>query len=244
MIKEKILIFIPAFNVEKKITKVLNKIPKIVFNKYNAKILVIEDNSSDKTLSVIKKVIKKKGDKIKIYLIVNKKNKGYGGVQKIAFNYAIKKNFKYVVMLHGDNQYPANKILLLIKPLLTNKYDAVFGSRMINSINALKGGMPLYKYLGNIALTFFQNLVLSSNLSEFHSGYRSYKVSSLKKTKFKSNTNDFHFDTEIIIQFLKNNLKIKEIEMSTHYGDEISHLRSIPYGFNIVRSTLISRFQK
>ena len=244
MIKEKILIFIPAYNVEKKITKVLNKIPKIVFNKYNIKILVIEDNSSDKTLSVIKKVIKKKGDKIKIYLIVNKKNKGYGGVQKIAFNYAIKKNFKYVVMLHGDNQYPANKILLLIKPLLTNKYDAVFGSRMINSINALKGGMPLYKYLGNIALTFFQNLVLSSNLSEFHSGYRSYKVSSLKKIKFKSNTNDFHFDTEIIIQFLKNNLKIKEIAMSTHYGDEISHLKSIPYGLNIVRSTLVSRFKK
>ena len=244
MIKEKILIFIPAYNVEKKITKVLNKIPKIVFNKYNIKILVIEDNSSDKTLSVIKKVIKKKSGKIKIYLIVNKKNKGYGGVQKIAFNYAIKKNFKYVIMLHGDNQYPANKILLLIKPLLTNKYDAVFGSRMINSINALKGGMPLYKYLGNIALTFFQNLVLSSNLSEFHSGYRSYKVSSLKKIKFKSNTNDFHFDTEIIIQFLKNNLKIKEIAMSTHYGDEISHLKSIPYGLNIVRSTLVSRFKK
>ena len=244
MIKEKILIFIPAYNVEKKITKVLNKIPKIVFNKFNAKILVIEDNSSDKTLSIIKKVIKKKGDKIKIYLIVNKKNKGYGGVQKIAFNYAIKKNFKYVIMLHGDNQYPANKILLLIKPLLTNKYDAVFGSRMINSINALKGGMPVYKYLGNIVLTFFQNLVLSSNLSEFHSGYRSYKVSSLKKIKFKINTNDFHFDTEIIIQFLKNNLKIKEIAMPTHYGDEISHLRSIPYGLNIVRSTLVSRFKK
>ena len=244
MIKEKILIFIPAYNVEKKITKVLNKIPKIVFNKYNIKILVIEDNSSDKTLSVIKKVIKKEGDKINIYLIVNKKNKGYGGVQKIAFNYAIKKNFKYVIMLHGDNQYPANKILLLIKPLLTNKFDAVFGSRMINSINALKGGMPLYKYLGNIALTFFQNLVLSSNLSEFHSGYRSYKVSSLKKIKFKINTNDFHFDTEIIIQFLKNNLKIKEIAMSTHYGDEISHLKSIPYGLNIVRSTLVSRFKK
>ena len=244
MIKEKILIFIPAYNVEKKITKVLNKIPKIIFNKYNIKIIVIEDNSNDKTLSVIKKVIKKRGDKIKIYLIVNKKNKGYGGVQKIAFNYAIKKNFKYVIMLHGDNQYPANKILLLIKPLLTNKYDAVFGSRMINSINALKGGMPLYKYLGNRALTFFQNLVLSSNLSEFHSGYRSYKVSSLKKIKFKINTNDFHFDTEIIIQFLKNNLKIKEIAMSTHYGDEISHLRSIPYGLNIVRSTLVSRFKK
>ena len=97
MIKEKILIFIPAYNVEKKITKVLNKIPKIVFNKYNIKIIVIEDNSNDKTLSVIKKVIKNKGDKIKIYLIVNKKNKGYGGVQKIAFNYAIKKNLNMLL---------------------------------------------------------------------------------------------------------------------------------------------------
>ena len=127
---------------------------------------------------------------------------------------------------------------------MTNKFDAVFGSRMINSLDALRGGMPLYKYIGNITLTFFQNLFLSSNLSEFHSGYRSYKVSSLKKIKFKSNTNDFHFDTEIIIQFLKNNFKIKEIAMSTHYGDEISHLKSIPYGLNIVRSTLVSRFKK
>ena len=147
-------------------------------------------------------------------------------------------------MLHGDDQYPANKILLLIKPLLTNKYDAVFGSRMINSFDALKGGMPVYKYIGNIVLTFFQNFILSSNLSEFHSGYRSYKVSSLKKIKYKNNTCDFHFDTEIIIQFLKKKFTIKEIAMPTHYGDEISHLKSIPYGLNIVRTTLHSRFKK
>ena len=242
MIKEKILIFIPAYNVEKKIKKVLKKIPKIIFYKYNIKILIIEDNSTDNTLVLVKKIIKNKYNKIN--LIVNKKNKGYGGVQKIAFDYAIKKKFKYVIMLHGDNQYPANKILLLIKPLISNKYDAVFGSRMINSFNALKGGMPLYKYLGNLVLTFFQNTILSSNLSEFHSGYRSYKVSSLKKIKFKINTNDFHFDTEIIIQFLKKDFKIKEIAMPTHYGDEISHLKSIPYGLNIVWCTLMSIFRK
>ena len=240
----KVLIFIPSFNVEKKIGKVLKKIPKIILRKYNVKILIIEDNSKDKTLNVIKKIIKNKNRKLKINLIINKKNKGYGGVQKIAFNYAIKKNFKYIVMLHGDNQYPADKLLRLIKPLVTNKFDAVFGSRMINSLDALRGGMPLYKYIGNITLTFFQNLFLSSNLSEFHSGYRSYKVSSLKKIKFRNNTNDFHFDTEIIIQFLKKNFVIKEISMPTHYGDEISHLKSIPYGLNIVRSTLLSRFRK
>jgi len=244
MIKDKILIFIPAYNVEKKIIKVIKKIPKTVFNKYNIKILIVEDNSKDRSLMVIKKIIKKKINKAKINLISNKTNKGYGGVQKIAFNYAIKKNFKYIIMLHGDNQYPADKILLLIRPLVTNKFDAVFGSRMINSIDALKGGMPIYKYIGNIVLTFLQNFLLSSNLSEFHSGYRSYKVSSLKKVKYKSNTNDFHFDTEIIIQFLKKKFKIKEIAMPTHYGDEISHLKSIPYGLNIVRTTLLSRFGK
>ena len=244
MKKEKILIFIPSYNVEKKIEKVLKKIPKVIFKKYNIKILLIEDNSNDRTLNVIKEIIKKRRRKININLIANKKNKGYGGVQKIAFVYAIKNKFKYVVMLHGDNQYPANKIMRILNPLVTGKYDAVFGSRMINSFNAIKGGMPIYKYIGNILLTFFQNIILSSNLSEFHSGYRSYKVASIKKIKFKNNTNDFHFDTEIIIQFLKNNLIIKEIEMPTHYGDEISHLKSIPYGLNIVRSTILSRFKK
>ena len=244
MKKNKILVFIPAYNVENKITKVLKKIPKLIFKKHNISILIVEDNSKDDTLNIIKKIAKKKFNKTKINLIFNKKNQGYGGVQKIAFKYAIKKNFKYMVMLHGDNQYPANKILNLVNPLITNKYDAVFGSRMINSIDALKGGMPLYKFFGNKILTFFQNLVLSSNLSEFHSGYRSYKVASLKKIKYKNNTNDFHFDTEIIIQFLKKDFSIKEIPMPTHYGDEFSHLRSIPYGLNIVRVTLLSRLKK
>ena len=244
MKKEKILIFIPSYNVEKKIKKVLRKIPITIFKKFNIKILIIEDNSKDGTLYVVKDIIKKKRKNININLIVNKKNKGYGGVQKIAFKYAIKKKFKYIVMLHGDNQYPANRIINLLNPLVTGNYDAVFGSRMINSFNAIKGGMPIYKYIGNILLTFFQNIILSSNLSEFHSGYRSYKVMSLKKIKFIANTNDFHFDTEIIIQLLKKNLIIKEIPMPTHYGDEISHLKSIPYGLNILRTTILSRFKK
>jgi len=244
MKKDKILIFVPAVNVKKKIYKVLKKIPKTIFKRYQVSILIVEDKSQDNTIKEIKRIIKKRIIKSKIVLITNKKNKGYGGVQKIAFNYAIKKKYMFTVMLHGDNQYPADKILRIINPLITGKYDAVFGSRMINSFDALKGGMPLYKFLANIFLTLFQNLILSSNLSEFHSGYRSYKVSSLKKVAFKNNTNDFHFDTEIVIQFLKKKFNIKEVPMPTHYGDEISHLKSIPYGLNIVRSTLISRFKK
>lgn len=244
MKKKKILIFVPAYNVEKKIIKVLKKIPKSIIKNYYTKILIIEDHSNDNTLEIIRSFIKKKSIKVKIDLIVNNINLGYGGVQKIAFNYAIKNAFEYIVMLHGDDQYSPKKILNLIIPLTTNKYDAVFGSRMINSLNAIKGGMPIYKYLGNILLTFFQNLVLSSNLSEFHSGYRAYRASSLKKVKFRNNTNNFHFDTEIIIQFLQKKFIIKEVEIPTHYGDEVSHLKSIPYGLNIIYTTLKSKFNK
>ena len=148
-------------------------------------------------------------------------------------------------MFNYKNQIvAANKIINLLNPLVTGNYDAVFGSRMINSFDAIKGVMPIYKYIGNVLLTFFQNIILSSNLSEFHSGYRSYKVTSLKKIKYAKNTNDFHFDTEIIIQFLKKNFIIKEVAMPTYYGDEISHLKSIPYGLNIVRTTILSRFKK
>ena len=244
MIKKKILILIPAYNVEKKIDKVIKKIKKEVYKKYNVRILIIEDNSKDNSLLSIRKIIKKGNNKRKIVLISNKKNQGYGGVQKIAYKYAIKKKYKYVIMLHGDNQYPANKILNLINPLLTDRYDAVFGSRMINSINALKGGMPFYKFIGNIALTFFQNLILSSNLSEFHSGYRSFRTSSLQKINFNKNTNDFHFDTEILIQLVINKDSIKEISIPTFYGDEICHVNGTKYAFNVLRMTLTAKIQK
>ena len=244
MKKKKILIFIPAYNVEKKIINVIKRIPKYIFNNYNIRILIIEDHSGDNTLKIIRNFIRNKPNKIKIYLIINKRNYGYGGVQKIAFSYAIENNFEYIVMLHGDGQYSPKKIHNLIKPLITNKYDAVFGSRMMRSFDALKGGMPIYKYFANKILTFFQNLVLSTTISEFHSGYRAYRVFSLKKVKFKTNTNHFHFDTEIIIQFLKRKFTIKEIPIPTFYGDEVSHLKSVPYGLNIILSTILFKFKK
>ena len=147
-------------------------------------------------------------------------------------------------MLHGDGQYPPEKIPEFIDNLLNENVEGVFGSRLINPRDALKGGMPMYKFVGNRVLTFLQNLILGIKMSEFHSGYRSYRVSSLKKVSLNKNTNNFHFDTEIIIQFLKKKLTIKEVPMPTHYGDEISHLKSIPYGLNILRTTIMSRFSK
>ena len=240
--KKKFLIFIPAYNVEKKIVSVFKKIPKNIFDEHFIHVLVIEDFSKDNTKQIIENCLKTEIDSTLVSLVANNKNYGYGGVQKIAFRYAIKNNFDYVIMLHGDGQYAPEKVPEFISNLLNSNADAVFGSRLIYPKDALKGGMPFYKFIGNRVLTFIQNLIIGTNMSEFHSGYRSYKINSLKKINFEKNTNDFHFDTEIIIQMSKLNCLIKEIPMPTFYGDEISHLKSIPYGINVLISTIKYKF--
>ena len=242
MDKKRFLIFIPAYNVEKKIIEVLNRIPEDIHKNNYIKILIIDDFSKDNTKNVVSDFLKKNTQINYINFIKNEKNFGYGGVQKIAYMYAIKNNFDYVIMLHGDGQYPPEKIPIFIDNLLNGNAEGVFGSRLIHPKDALKGGMPLYKFVGNRVLTFMQNLIIGIKMSEFHSGYRSYKVEALKKINFEKNTNDFHFDTEIIIQMVKSKFSIKEIAMPTFYGDEVSHLKSIPYGINVLISTIKYRF--
>ena len=146
-------------------------------------------------------------------------------------------------MLHGDGQYLPEKLPDFIEEFNDNNLDGVFGSRMKSYSGALKGGMPLYKFLGNIGLTFTQNLILGSKMSEFHSGYRSYKVDSLKLIEFDKMADYYHFDTEIIIEFLKKKLNILEIHIPTFYGDEVSHLKSVPYGLKVLLSTIKSKFK-
>lgn len=239
---KKFLIFIPAYNVENEIYSVFKRIPKKIFVNKNVKILVINDNSTDRTSKIIFKI--KNNFKFPIHVYKSKKNLGYGGVQKFAFNYAIKKKFDFVIMLHGDGQYRPESLPKIIKAYNNEKNDAVFGSRMMSYKSALKGGMPIYKFLGNIFLTFVQNLILGSNMSEFHSGYRSYKVSKLKKINFKRKSNYYHFDTEMVIEFLNKKFKILEIPQPTFYGDEVSHLKSIPYGLKVLWVTFKSKFDK
>ena len=239
-IKRKILIFIPSYNVEKEIFFVIKRIPKEIFNKNSIKILIINDFSSDNTAKEIEKVLEKFKYSFEIYN--SKSNLGYGGVQKYAFQYAIDYSFEYIIMLHGDGQYAPEVLPDFIEKFQDESLDAVFGSRMMSCKSALKGGMPFYKFLGNIGLTFIQNLILNSKINEFHSGYRSFKVESLKKINFKDKANKYHFDTEIIIELLKNKLKILEISIPTHYGNEVSHLKSIPYGLNVLFTTIKSKF--
>lgn len=241
-IKKKILIFIPAHNVERHIYTVIKSIPKKIFLKNNITLLIINDKSTDNTILEIKKI--KKKFKYKILVINNKRNMGYGGVQKKAYNFAISNFYDFVIMLHGDGQYKPQKIPRFIKNLEKKNADAVFGTRMWSYKSALKGGMPFYKFIGNILLTKFQNIILGSNISEFHSGYRSYKIDCLKKINFNKYSNNFHFDTEIIIGLLKKNMKIKEIQIPTIYKNQISHLKSIPYGLNVLKVTIKSRLNK
>lgn len=240
--KQKILIFVPAYNVEKKIYSVIDRIPKSIFSTDLITILIINDNSTDNTSSEIEKI--KKYFQYNFDVIMSKSQLGYGGVQKMAFNYAIKEKFDFIIMLHGDGQYAPEEVPKFISELKNPDLDAVFGSRMMNYNSAIKGGMPIYKFLGNVFLTFIQNLILRSNISEFHSGYRSFKVETIKKINFKELPDYYHFDTEIIIKLLKNSMRLKEIYIPTHYGDEVSHLKSIPYGFKVLYSTIKSVFIK
>ena len=243
--KKNLLIFIVAYNAETTIKSVVFRIPKELSKKYNLEILIIDDSSKDKTFEISKKLkefYKKQRIKIKVYY--NPTNQGYGGNQKIGYHYAIKNNFDYVVLLHGDGQYAPECLPELLKSVDKKEFDVVIGSRMVNKKLALKGGMPFYKFVGNIILTTIQNFLLGTNLSEFHSGYRIYSVNSLKKIPFHFNTNDFHFDTEILIQLLTNKEKIKEISVPTFYGNEICHVYGIKYAFNVLRMTFIAKLQK
>ena len=244
MKKYKLLIFIVAYNHEKTIESVINRIPRKLKNLYDLEILIIDDASNDKTFEISKKIQRNpKKNNVNVKVFYNPINQGYGGNQKIGYHYSIKNNFDFVVLLHGDGQYAPEELPNLLNGLNRNKFDVVIGSRMIKKKNALKGGMPLYKLIGNIILTKIQNFLLNKNLAEFHSGYRIYSVKSLKSIPFHLNTNDFHFDTEILIQLFIINSKIKEISIPTFYGDEICHVNGMKYAFNIVKTTFIALLQ-
>lgn len=241
---KKLLIYVVAFNHEQFIEKVLDRIDEKIFEKYETEILINDDSSEDDTLKILNEYKNKNDYKNKkITILSNPDNLGYGGNQKIGYYYAIKKNYDFVALVHGDGQYAPELLDDLIVNMEHNSADAVFGSRMLIKNGALKGGMPLYKFVGNKILTFFQNKILSSNLSEFHSGYRIYKVDALKKIPFHLNSNDYSFDTEIIIQLLFSKSKISEFAIPTYYGKEISYVNGFYYAYRIMIESLKARIQ-
>ena len=243
--KKKLLVLIVAYNHEKFIKSVLDRIDDNLFKTYEVEVLINDDSSTDNTLNITKDYIKNNTDKkIKYTVLSNPVNQGYGGNQKIGFLYAIKSNFDFVALVHGDGQYAPEYLETLVEPLNDENTDVVFGSRMINKDGAIKGGMPFYKYIGNKILTFYQNKLFDKNFTEFHSGYRIYKVQSLKKIPYELNNNDHSFDNEIIIQLLMANLNIKELPIPTYYGNEISYVNGLKYAFQVFIANLKAKVQK
>lgn len=229
----RILILILSYNAETTIREVLKRIPKSIWKESD--VLVADDASNDETVEIVEKY-KKDNDIDNLIIIHHIENKGYGGNQKWGYNYAIKNGYDITVMVHGDIQYPPEYIQDLIKPIKENNVDFVFGSRMTG--HPLRGGMPIHKYLGNKFLTFLENIILGTELSEFHSGFRAYSMKALNDIPFNLCVDDFHFDSEIIIQLVIAKKRIQEITIPTHYGQEICYVNVITYGLNILKIML------
>jgi len=241
--RKRLLVFIVAYHAESTIDSVLARIPNELTHDFDVEVLIIDDGSRDATFSRADENRQYSGRTFPIHLLYNPINLGYGGNQKVGYHYAIANGFDIVALVHGDGQYAPECLPNLVQPIARGEAEAVFGSRMMEPRAALKGGMPLYKYVGNKILTFSQNTLLGTSLSEFHSGYRLYAVGALKKVPFALNTDDFHFDTEIIIQFVFAKLRIKELPIPTYYGDEICRVNGIKYAANVMIQTALARSQ-
>src|SRR5262245_297205 len=199
--KPRVLIFVIAYYAEATLRSVLERIPASVFEENDCEVLVVDDGSRDRTFAIGLEYKATHPD-LPFTVLRNEYNQGYGGNQKVGYSFAIRRGFDVVAMIHGDGQYAPEELPRLLGPLCDGSADAVFGSLMTDRFTALRGGMPLYKYVGNTILSTAQNLLLGTRLSEFHSGYRVYSTRVLERIPFLLNSNDFHFDTEIIIQLL------------------------------------------
>ena len=242
--KQRVLIFIVAYHAEGTIVDVVRRIPVDLLQDYDFELLIIDDSSKDKTFELSHELSLRDDIPFKINVLFNPLNQGYGGNQKLGYHYAIANGFDFVALLHGDGQYAPECMPALLKPLAQGHAAAVFGSRLMTPMGALKGGMPLYKFVGNRILTITQNLLLRTNLSEFHSGYRIYAVDALRSIPFERNSNGFHFDTEIIIQLVVARLPIVELPIPTYYGNEICRVNGIPYAMNVILATIRARLQE
>ncbi len=232
---KRIGIFIVAYNALTTLSKVLKRITPDVWRNVE-QVVVFDDASQDETYELAVG-IQTMANLPKLRVLKHGKNLGYGGNQKAGYRYFIEQGFDIVVLLHGDGQYAPELLSHMYAPLVRGEADAVFGSRMMKDFGGpLKGGMPLYKYLGNRFLTAFENRALGLDLTEFHSGYRAYNVHALAQVRLDNLTDDFHFDTEIIIKLHHQNFRILEVPIPTFYGDEICYVNGFKYAKAILRA--------
>lgn len=223
--KVKIIVVMPAYNAEKTLEKTYKDIPQEIVDE----VIVIDDDSRDKTVAI--------AQKLKLPVVVHEKNLGYGGNQKTCYREALRRKADIIIMIHPDYQYDATLTSYLIQPIIDGRVDIMLGSRIRSRKEAIEGGMPLYKYISNRVLTFIENLVLGLNLSEYHTGFRAFKKEVLEKLPTNSFSNDFVFDQEILISAHRAGFRMGEIAVPVRYFPEASSInlwRSTKYGLMIL----------
>ncbi|HVN49172.1 MAG TPA: glycosyltransferase family 2 protein [Bacteroidota bacterium] len=225
---KRIIVVLPAYNAEKTLKKTYNEIPRDL----------VDDASRDHTFSVAKE--------LGIKTILHVKNSGYGANQKTCYNAALNAGADFVIMLHPDYQYSPKLIGAMAYLLASNEYDVVLASRILGG-TALRGGMPLYKYISNRFLTFVQNILMGAKLSEYHTGYRAYTREVLETLPWQNNSDDFIFDNQFLAQAIYAGFRIGEVSCPTKYFAEASSInfrRSMKYGIGCLTTALFFRLQK
>jgi glycosyltransferase involved in cell wall biosynthesis len=225
---KKIVVVMPAYNAERTLRRTYDEIPHDIVDE----IILVDDKSGDATAQLSKS--------LGISTILHDHNLGYGGNQKTCYQAALQKGADIVIMLHPDYQYTPKLITAMVSLISEGLFDCVLGSRILGE-GALKGGMPLYKYVSNRLLTFYQNFLIHHKLSEYHTGYRAFSREILEKLPLESNSNDFVFDNQMLLQILYANFSIGEITCPTRYFKEassINFVRSVKYGLSVVATTL------
>jgi len=231
---KKIVVVLPAYRAAKTLKLTYENIPHDIVDS----IILVDDASEDNTVE------KSKGLELKTY--VHDHNLGYGANQKTCYREALKEGADIVVMLHPDYQYEPKLVTAMAAMLASGVYDVVLGSRIIGS-SPLKGGMPIYKYFANRFLTFFQNILLSSKLSEYHTGFRAFTKKVIEELPLLANSDDFVFDNEMLTQSIAFGFRIGEISCPTKYFPEASSInffRSLKYGIGVLKTSIIFRLWK
>ena len=231
---KKIVVVMPAYNAEKTLRKTYSEIPFDLVDE----VILTDDASSDLTISI--------ATELNIVVLRHPINLGYGANQKTCYHESIRRGADIILMLHPDYQYSPRLITAMVAMIESGHYDAVLGSRILGG-GALAGGMPLYKYIVNRALTAFENLMVGSKLSEFHTGYRAWTSEILKRLPIDRCSNDFIFDNQILAQAIYTNHRIGEISCPTKYlpdSSSISFFRSISYGLGVIKTALSFRLNK
>ena len=225
---KKVVVIMPAYNAEKTLKQTYDEI----YHDFVDEVILVDDNSADNTKFVSKE--------LKITTIVHSENKGYGGNQKSCYKAALAAGADIVIMLHPDYQYTPKLIPAMVSMLAFEQYDAVLASRMLGN-SAIKGGMPLYKFLANKFLTGFENFFLGEKLSEYHTGFRGFSKEILEKLPLADCSDDFIFDNEMIALIYYYGYKIGEISCPTKYFKEASSInfaRSCKYGLSVLSVSL------